>query len=91
MPNQAAVTLSGTIRALILTRRLTNLAVARAASIAPSVVCRFMGGKGPDGETLDKIARALGVHVVEGAGGLRGGIGRRRSASSPPVTPPRKD
>lgn len=81
-PTPESASLSQAIRVLIVARRLTNLAVARAAGISPSVVCRFMNGGVPSGETLDKVAAVLDVRVVEGDGGLQEAAGRRRRASS---------
>ena len=77
MPRKAAdatvPTFSETIRSIIVARKLTNHAVAQAAKVAPSVLSRFVSGKVPNGETIDKIADALDLRIIEGRGGLRGG------------------
>lgn len=76
MPRKAAdatvPTFSETIRAIIVARKLTGTAIANEAKLSPSVITRYMAGKVPNGETIDKIADVLDLRITEGRGGLRG-------------------
>lgn len=60
------------VRAVILRRKLSGVAVADAAGIAPACVHRFMShDRGLTAASLDRVAAALGLKLVEGRGGLR--------------------
>ncbi len=60
--------LSGQLRDIIATRRLTAYAVAKAAGVDVRLVQRFLDQERDIRlETADKIARALGLRLVEGA------------------------
>jgi ribosome-binding protein aMBF1 (putative translation factor) len=60
------------IRDVIAARGLSGSSVADEAEVDHRVVNRFLAGKrGLSIETTDKLARALGLRLVEGRGGLR--------------------
>lgn len=66
------LSISAKVRAVIETRKLSAYAVATAAGVDPPGVLRWMKGeKQIAAPTLDKVAAALGLTLVEGRGGLR--------------------
>jgi transcriptional regulator with XRE-family HTH domain len=69
----AAATISDQLRAVILNRKLTPYSVAVSAGVAPSVVTRFINGeRGLTLDTLDRVAGALGLRLIETSGrGIR--------------------
>lgn len=60
-----AAPVSDQLRAII-KARISPYAVATAAGVAPSVLTRFMNGeRGLTTDTLDRLAEALGLKLVE--------------------------
>jgi transcriptional regulator with XRE-family HTH domain len=85
-------TISGQLRDLIVARRLSPYAVALASDVAPSVMTRFVNGqRSLSLDTLDKVADALGLRLVEV--GRRGKLQGRPAPATPalpagPTEPP---
>ncbi len=69
--------LADQVRDLINDRGLTGYALAKSTGINRSVVNRFLAGGGLTLETLDAIAAALGLRLVESGRRISGA--RRRS------------
>jgi ribosome-binding protein aMBF1 (putative translation factor) len=73
---KTAPTMTETIRKAILARGLTAYRVSQVIGTRPHVVQRFLDGRDLRGATLDKLAPALGLALVETDGGhpdLKGG------------------
>lgn len=68
----ADLSISEQVRAIIARRELSAYAVAGAAGVDPAGILRWLKGqKQVAAATLDKVAAALGLQLVEGRGGLR--------------------
>jgi transcriptional regulator with XRE-family HTH domain len=70
-PKRQAASVSEKIRETIEARKLSAAAVAIEARINSSVVSRFLAReRGMTSDSLDAVAEALGLRLVEGRGGL---------------------
>jgi transcriptional regulator with XRE-family HTH domain len=75
--------ISDQLREVIAARGLSGYAVATAAGLNPAIISRWIGGeRGLSSESLDAVAEALGVRLVEGRGGLRRIPGRKRNGTA---------
>jgi transcriptional regulator with XRE-family HTH domain len=65
-PEKKPPTMTETIREMIRARGLTTYRVGKSAGMTPTVVARFLSGERDlKGATLDKLAAALGLALVE--------------------------
>jgi DNA-binding phage protein len=72
MPPRHAASLADHVRSIIATRGLTAYSVAKAAGVDPSTMTRFVSGERDLSlESFGKVVAALGLRLVESAGGLR--------------------
>lgn len=68
-------TVTGQLRSIIKSRRLTAYAVATDAGLAPSVVSRFLTGERTlSGDSLDAVCSALGLELKETRRGRSAGV-----------------
>jgi hypothetical protein len=69
--DERSSSLTEVVRRTILERKLSGVAVADAAGIAPACVHRFMSfDRGMTSASLDRVAAALGLVLVESRRGL---------------------